>query len=371
MIGNKIILLLLISFLFASCIKEPDANGANLIDDFDRKAMLENMADNFIIPGYQNYVSKINLLEQSILTFETTQTLGDYEIVLSNYQLGIKAWQAVSFLEFGPAENIVLRGQSNVYPVDTALIQSNINLGGYNLATAGNYAAKGWQALDYLLYFSEDDTVSTAYFVNNSPALDYLKNSVIDLKANADYVNNAWQTYRNTFVNNNANNANGSAVSDLTNAIVSHYEAYVRKGKVGLPVGAFNGFSQTPMPQNVEGLYQHAQLQFATTTMVYFKRFLNGQHFNGNSDALGLLDYANFVGATVDGKEISVAVNAQIERILIANENVIGAWSEMVQQNPGVSQEIYLEYQKLTPLIKVDLTSALGIIITYQDNDGD
>jgi uncharacterized protein YjfI (DUF2170 family) len=68
---------------------------------------------------------------------------------------------------------------------------------------------------------------------------------------------------------------------------------------------------------------------------------------------------------------LSINVNAQIDRIIIANGNAIMPWSDFVQQNPAESKEIYLEYQKLIPLIKVDLTSALGIIITYQDNDGD
>ena len=31
----------------------------------------------------------------------------------------------------------------------------------------------------------------------------------------------------------------------------------------------------------------------------------------------------------------------------------------------------YAELQRLVPYIKVDMTSALGVLITYQDNDGD
>ena len=31
----------------------------------------------------------------------------------------------------------------------------------------------------------------------------------------------------------------------------------------------------------------------------------------------------------------------------------------------------YSKLQELVPLMKVDMTSALGVLITYQDNDGD
>jgi hypothetical protein len=34
-------------------------------------------------------------------------------------------------------------------------------------------------------------------------------------------------------------------------------------------------------------------------------------------------------------------------------------------------QDLYNEMQKMVVLLKVDLSSALSILITYQDNDGD
>ena len=33
--------------------------------------------------------------------------------------------------------------------------------------------------------------------------------------------------------------------------------------------------------------------------------------------------------------------------------------------------QTYQELQQLVPYMKVDMTSALGVLITYQDNDGD
>jgi predicted lipoprotein len=341
-----------------------------LVDDFERKEMLENLSDNYILPGYQTYLNNIVSLEQNMLDFENNPSLANYNNVLMAYENSASTWQTISFLEFGPAENIALRSQSNLYPIDSTLIQQNILDGGYNLGIASNFLAKGWQSLDYLLYMN-NDTVSVTYLNNNPTSLLYIQDVIADLKSNAEYVNNAWQTYKSDFINNSSTNANGSAVSDMTNALIAHYETYIRKGKVGLPAGVFNGFSQTPMPQNVENLYQHIKLQSATSVMTYFRKFLNGQHYYGSQDGLGLLDYANFVGAISDGKELSIAVNTQIDKILIANEYPTMPWAELVQQNTVLSNEIYLEYQKLIPLIKVDLTSALGIIITYQDNDGD
>lgn len=363
---------LIIFLLFTQCIKEPETNGSNLVDDFDRKDMLENLSDNFIIPGYQNYLNKINELEVSVIAFEQNSSLNELEELQLHFHEGLIAWQKISFLEFGPAENIQLRSQSNIYPVDTTLINNNINNGTYDLAAISNLQGKGWQAMDFLLFKSGNSNSTLNYFSSNPDGITYLKDIITDLKSNANYVLNAWQSsYRQIFIENNANNASGSAVSDMSNAIIAHYETFIRKGKIGLPVGVFNGFSQAPMPYHVEGLFIESQLNYATTAMQYFKRFINGQHFETNEDGLGLLDYTNFVGALSGSENLSTAINAQIDRIIIANGLCIGSWSNFVQQSPSVSAEIYTTYQKLVPLIKVDLTSALGIIITYQDNDGD
>ena len=52
-------------------------------------------------------------------------------------------WQAVSFIDFGPALDISLKSQTNIFPTDTALIKSNISSGTYDLQTPSNFDAKG------------------------------------------------------------------------------------------------------------------------------------------------------------------------------------------------------------------------------------
>ena len=44
--------------------------------------------------------------------------------------------------------------------------------------------------------------------------------------------------------------------------------------------------------------------------------------------------------------------------------------SEIMNNKPAVN-ECYSKMQQLVPYTKVDMTSALGVLITYQDNDGD
>lgn len=370
MIFNRSLYLLILLLIASGCVKEPEAGGDNLVDTFDRSAMLENLADQYIIPAYQNYLQTIQDFETALTHFENNPTLGALDTLRNEYFEGVTAWEQVSFLNFGPAEIIVLREQSNVYPADTSLINSNISSGSYDLAVTTNFSAKGWQTLDYLLFKHYDLQDAYNYF-NDANVINYTKDLVDDLLFNTSYVVNQWSTFRSTFINNSASNANGSAVSEIMNMTISHYETNIRKGKIGIPVGVFNGFTQQPMPQHTEGLYSKMKLQLANQAVKAYQNFLNGKSFVNQTDGLGLLDYAKYVDATIDGKPLADAINQQFEKIKAVNNLATSSWSDFVLSNPPVSQEIYLEYQKLIPLLKIDLTSALGVIIVYQDNDGD
>ena len=101
-----------------------------------------------------------------------------------------------------------------------------------------NNVAKGFQALDFLLNqpnLSDQEHVN--YFVNNDDATAYITDITTNLLENSQSVVDNWSTYRSNFKDNNSSNAAGSSVSNLVNGLCSYYETYIRKGKIGLPLG--------------------------------------------------------------------------------------------------------------------------------------
>ena len=114
--------------------------------------MLTNICDNYIIPSYNEFNTQSNSLNSKINEFITTPTISNLNNLRNQWKEALLCWQDVSFIEFGPAEYILLKNQVNIYPVDTTLIFSNINSGSYNLQSAQNYDSKGFQALDFLLH---------------------------------------------------------------------------------------------------------------------------------------------------------------------------------------------------------------------------
>lgn len=340
--------------------------------DFNRAEMLENLCENYIIPAYNNFNVQTSNLNNLATAFSNERSLENFVAMKNQWREALLVWQDVSFIDFGPAEFIVLKNQVNLFPVDTVLINSNISNGGYNLEHSSNNVAKGFQALDFLLNQPNlSDSEHVNYFVNDDDATSYVLDITTNLRESSQSVVDNWSTYRSNFKDNNSSNAAGSSVSNLVNGLCSYYETYIRKGKIGLPLGVFNGFSQQEMPELVECYFYQQSLPFAYRAVESMKKYINGQSYSDNTNGLGLDDYMDHVGATSGSVNLSVDINNQIDKILTALLAINDPLSNEILTNKDDVVACYSKLQELVPLMKVDMTSALGVLITYQDNDGD
>lgn len=385
------LLLIIINISFFSCKRKgcTDSTASNYdskakkddgscelksIGAYDRAKMLSDIAENYIVPAYTNYEVATTNLKTKTSTFNTNPSLANLQELRQDWKTTVLKWQAISIIDFGPALDISLKAQSNIYPIDTAEVNSNITNGTYNLQTPSNFDAKGLQAIDYLLFGTGDnDQEIVDFFTNTIEAKNYLTAVTDELKTNATTVTTNWNSsYKDVFKNNSTDNSQGSAVSNLVNALSAHYETYIRKGKVGLPAGVFNGFSQQVMPNHVEGLYSGYSIDFAVAAMEALNRYIKGNHISTNATGQGLDDYINFVAAKdANGDALEITIETQISTIITALNGHSNSLSNEVTNNNTQVLATYQEMQKLVPLIKVDLTSALGVLVTYQDNDGD
>lgn len=368
--------IVIFTFLISSCKKDNEISFEDenpSIEDYDRQLMLSNYADLYIVPAYTEYKNQVNELSDETQTFVNTISISNLQSLRIQWENTLLVWQDVAFLEFGPAEYISLRSQTNIYPVDTLLILNNINAGTYNLQAASNYVAKGFQAIDYLINgVGTTDQEIVDYFTSKPNAQTYLTNVVNELKTNGSYVYNEWvNMYRTSFVNNSSSNSQGSSVSDLVNALNAHYETYIRKGQIGLPAGVFNGFTQTPMPKHVEALYFKKSLPYVYRALSSFQKFMNGNSYVSNTSGEGFDDYLKFVNATSGNVPLETAINNQMVAINNQLATINDPLSNEVLVNNQAVKDVYQQMQMLVPKLKVELTDALGVLITYQDNDGD
>ncbi len=369
----KLAISLIVLFVALSSCKEKDKDKNNNDTPFDTKLMLSNVSNQYIIPAYANYATQATQLKQNVEDFVSAPTLAGLATCKTAWLNLALAWQDVAFIEFGPAEKISLRQQTNVYPVDISLIESNILGGTYNLELPSNFKAKGIQAIDYLLYNKSTKTEQeiVADYTASTSLKNYLKDVVVEIESNASKMSSEWVTYKSIFIANSESNAQGSAVSDMVNSLSLHYEAYVRKGKIGIPSGVFNGFSQTPMPNHVEALYGGKSIELAKREIYALSTFFNGNDYVTGKTGSGFDDYLSNLGTESGSLSLTVAINNQFTAITSGLNGLNSPLSESVTQNQTAVKAIYQEMQKLVPMIKIELTSAIGVQITYQDSDGD
>ncbi|WP_417444218.1 imelysin family protein [Joostella sp.] len=343
-----------------------DENPTGGDNDFNRKSILTNWADNFIMPNYTAYVSATSKLTKAANDFvvETNiQSLTDLKVA---YKEAYLSWQHVSMFEIGEAERIQLRNFTNIYPTNKANIDAKTGgLESYNLELPSSFSEQGFPALDYLLYGTgETDEMVLAYFEDQVAAKDYLLALVNRLDKLGSQVLENWKTgYRDTYVNNDSDAVNAS-FNKTVNAYVSYYERFLRSGKVGIPAGALSG---QQFPDRVEAYYVNdMSKELFLKALDASKGFYLG---TGATNISGASLYDALKG--LDQNELADDISEQFDVIREEASKLNDSFSYEVENNNNALIGLRDLLQVNTILFKNDMVSALNVTISYQDNDGD
>lgn len=238
---------------------------------------------------------------------------------------------------------------------------------------AGNLDAKGFQAIDYLLYgVAANDADIVSYFTNAPNARTYLADVANELKVNATTVKNDWfGTYASSFIANSASNADESSVSVIVNTINLHYEKYLRNGKLGFPLNVFDPFTTQTFPEKVEAYYHGQSLPYLYRSLSSLQTFINGNAYANSATGIGFDDYISFVNGQTDGQPLQTVINNQFSTINAELANINDPLANEVSANNPALTSLYEEIQQMVAYIKVDMSDALEVIITYDSGDGD
>ena len=353
--------------VFSSCNPE----GNNQVN-FDRAAMLENIGTNIIIPNYTDLSDKMNLLQQAATDFKAAPDNPKLTTLQTTFKSAYLSWQKCSAFEFGPAMQVSLRMSVNTFPTDSVQIQSNITSGSYNLEAANNIDARGFPALDYLLHKrNENNTAVLERFTTNPEAQawkDYLTALINDTKNLVDAVKNNWETsggnYLATFISNDGTDV-GSSLGELVNQLNYDYEQ-LKNARIGIPAG-----KQTlgvALPEKCEAYYAGYSVELAIEQITAIKNLYLGA---GGADGIGFDEYLIALDAKHGSGQLSDAIKTQLDLATTALQNVPDPLSETVVNNQTVVNTAYTEIQKQVVLFKTDMPSAMSVLITYQDGDGD
>lgn len=339
--------------------------------------MLTNIADNIIVPAYANFKTKMDAMTTKSDAFAAKPDKASLADFRQAWVDAYTEWQKVELFDVGPAEQYTLRNFFNIYPANTTGIEEYIAAGSGSFDVPLSYPKQGFPALDYLIngLGSTDDAIVARYTTATDAAkrIAYLKRLTTQMNSVFSTVYTQWTTggYRDTFINCTALNA-GCSTGKLVNGYVLNYERYIRSGKIGIPSGAMtNG---TVSPDKVEAYYKKdLALTLAKTAHQASVDFFNGKSVKTGQEGPGLKSYLNSLGAkdSQTGKSLVDIVNAQFDLVNQKLSVLKANLSDEVKTNNTAVTQVYTEMQKAVRMLKVDMTSAMSITITYTDNDGD
>lgn len=363
---------LILASSFFSC-KEKKEEEVTPEVSFDKSGMLANIGDNLIVPSYAKLKISFDLMQLSADQFFANPTLSSLTDLQTVFLQTYTDYQWCSTFEFGPAENEIIRANFNTFPCDTIQINSKITTGDLSLSAASDLDAKGFPAIDFLLFSNQNNNTALTRFTigsYSSNAKNYLAALINELKLKTDAVNTSWAVnggnYGSTFKGNTGSDVGGS-IGMLVNQLNYDFEL-LKNAKIGIPLGK-KTFG-TPIPEKVEAFYSTQSLVLVTEHLKSIENIYLGRN-SQNADGLGLDDYLAHAKAQHSLGLLNDVIKNQFALAKTKLAAIPGTLSQTVVSNAAIVDAAYAELQKLVVLLKVDVPSALGILITYQDNDGD
>ncbi len=367
--NHKVLKMRILSFLSlvlilgaASCERTAEEN-----DNFNRTKMLENYANNLIKPNFTDLQNSVTTLKTSISNYTQTPNETNLVSLQTDWLAAYKAWQYCNAFNFGPAGALgltrALSEEIATFPVSETKIATAIETPNFN---DFNRDARGFLAIEYLIYDGTNSEIVNLF--NDTKRKEYLNALINHIETKVNTVVNAWNgSYVNDFIKNNGTDV-GSSTSQLYNEFVKSFET-IKNTKIELPFGKRPGQTKTE-PHLVEGFYSGKSTEILEEHLKAIEYIYFGKNKQGVQNGLSFKDYVNSVEG---GKSLVSSTEAQW--LLVKEKfNAIprtNSLAYLMDNEPETVEEFRLELQKHTRFFKSDMSSVLGIAITFSSGDGD
>lgn len=360
-------------FLAGFLLLSPSCNAPESSDSgnsFDRKAMLERYAVQFIEPAFAELRRGAGELHAKAGSYADAPSAAALTAARNAWKEAMLSWQQVNAFHFGPAGESGLRKtlleEIGTFPISESKIEAAIARGNH-LFNNFDRDARGLLAVEYLLFGKDADNEAMLQAFSASPNRKvHLKALTGHLRERAEEAATAWTGYRNSFTDNAGTDA-GSSTSLLYNAFVRSYE-HLKNFKVGLPAGKRPGQTKAE-PQLVEAYYSG----FSLPLLKGHFNALENLYLGRSASGLAGTGFRDYLDAVEGGPTLTALTLGQLQAVRKAFEEIPAdvPFSQLIANAHPSVERLHTELQKLTRFFKSDMSSLLGISITYNSGDGD
>lgn len=343
-------------------------------DNFDVSTILTNVGDNIITPQYSELKSSIAVMKNDFKEFNDSPDVTKLTKLQNSFKTAYSDWQSCSFVNFGNTNITTLRNVFNTYPTDTGNVNSTFTAADLNLESLSYADAIGFPALDYILFQGAESEIVNRL---SGEAKKFVKNN-IDLMATKssaafDFWNTSNDDYSTSFKTDNKK-SNGSGFSDFVNGYIQDVEI-LKNGQLAYPAGIIGGFDFETgeiksKPNQSEALYSNYSLELFKAHLTNLENTYKGKDQLG-TDGIGFDDYLSELGTKRDGLDLNELILGVFTSLQEKCDLLSGSMNDAIKNDPSTTDEIYKKIKELVAYLKVDMTNAVGVQITYIDNDGD
>lgn len=352
----------ILSIFIVSCGKDSNSTDG----EFDRSVFLQNVAQDFVVADFDEQKVRTDALHSSIQTFISTPTESTLSAAREAWTAAYTHFQRVNGFNFGPAAEQGLSKSLNeevaTFPVSIAKIAARIESGTFSM-TDLDRDARGFLTLEYLLFGSAATNSGIIARLGEEHFAPFLTAVSTNVQSRINSVTSAWDSAtREAFVSNNGTDA-GSSISAYYNEYVKSFEA-LKNFKLGLPLGLRPGQTQTE-PQRIEARFSAHGIALLKADYESVKL-----HWFGSSEENGFRFYLQNV---TEGEALITSTEAQFLVLdtafaAVSNEEFLLG---LIENEDARVVTIHTELQRLTRFLKSDMSSLMGIAITFSSGDGD
>lgn len=346
---------LLFFLLLVSCTEtEPVEFGE------ERSRVITSVADNLIIPGYAALDAQLDTLYMAVADAAAAPSTEKYASARARWLTALLAWEQVCLYDFGPAMNAFgsLNTDIATFPASELKIKNAIAASDTSTQNFDR-DKRGFFALEYLLFPSDDVSLTHP---DSSMRREYAVVVAAHLRTSVHAVRTAWTAYRTDFINSTGTDA-GSSMSLLFNAFNMGYE-HAKNFKIAVPAGRRLG--QPVAPQLVEAYYSKASL-------IALKKHIRTVYAMWSGSGSVNLGFKYYLGFVPNGDRLIADTEQQMDslNVVLDSFNDSEVLSDLISASDPRIDKLVEHSQKMSRFYKSELSSLIGIAITYSSGDGD
>ena len=361
----RLVLLTSLSLILFSCGKS--APGPDLSDP--RGQQLRSVYQNGVLPTHAAFVDASDDLYSSAEVFSLNPSGETLEALRASWKAVTEHWKRCEVYDFGTVSNFFLHTRIHRWPVNIDGLEENIRTEetiNEDFISSRGSSIVGLAALEYLL-FKDDLATTLQQLISDDARTAYLLETAKYLNFVAGELRSRWTEEGPLFAQRTNLNIDGGQ-NQLVNGLINYLEKTIRF-RLRTPTGDQDG--EGPDSDLVETPYAAFSISCLQAGFEEWKTAYRGGTATAPM-AYGFDQYLEELGNTTIAPNISAAITAIDNRLVeLQQQQNQSSLRDLIENDVDKARQLTDEFQALLVLIRVDLSSAISVVLTVTDADGD